>query len=223
MKNNKILIVAAHPDDEILGCGGTIAKLKNTNEIQIIFMTNGVSARGKNKKKEILQRKKSSLKLFNYLNITKPSFYNFPDNQMDKVPLLKIVKKIEKKIKEFKPNTIFTHYSHCLNIDHKKTFEAVITACRPSVRLSVKKILSFEIPSSTDWALFKDKQFHPNYYIDISDHLNEKINLMKYYKKELRTYPHSRSISSIKSLASVRGVSCGVKFAEGFYLNRLVE
>ena len=83
--------------------------------------------------------------------------------------------------------------------------------------------MSFEIPSSTDWALFKNKQFHPNYYIDISDHLNEKINLMKYYKKELRTYPHSRSISSIKSLASVRGVSCGVKFAEGFYLNRLVE
>ena len=223
MKNNKILIVAAHPDDEILGCGGAIAKLKFENEIYVVFMTNGVSARGKNKKKEITQRKNSCLKLFNYLSLPKPTFFNFPDNQMDKIPLLKIIKKIEHIIRIIKPVTIFTHYSHCLNIDHKKTFEAVITACRPINQLSVKKILSFEIPSSTDWALYKGKHFQPNYFIDISKHINEKINLIKFYKKELRNYPHSRSITGIKSLASVRGISCGVKFAEGFYLNRFVD
>lgn len=223
MKNNKILIVAAHPDDEILGCGGAIAKLKFENEIHVVFMTNGVSARGKNKKKEITQRKNQCLKLFNYLSLPKPTFFNFPDNQMDKIPLLKIIKKIEHIIRIIKPVTIFTHYSHCLNIDHKKTFEAVITACRPINQLSVKKILSFEIPSSTDWALHKGKHFQPNYFIDISKHINEKINLIKFYKKELRNYPHSRSITGIKSLASVRGISCGVKFAEGFYLNRFVD
>ena len=223
MKNNKILIIAAHPDDEILGCGGTISKLKKENEIYVIFMTNGVSSRGKKKSKEIKERKNSSLKLFEYLSIPKPIFFNFPDNQMDKIPLLNIVKKVEKKIRSIEPDTIFTHYSHCLNIDHKKTFEAVITACRPINKLSVKKILSFEIPSSTDWALYDGKQFQPNFFIDISKNIEEKMNLIKFYKSEIRDYPHSRSIKAIKSLASTRGVSCGVKFAEGFYLNRSVE
>ena len=102
MKNNKILIIAAHPDDEILGCGGTISKLKNENKVNIIFMTNGVSARGKNKTKEIKERRNSCLKLFEYLSIPKPIFFNFPDNQMDKIPLLKIVKKVEKKIRAIK-------------------------------------------------------------------------------------------------------------------------
>ena len=98
-----------------------------------------------------------------------------------------------------------------------------MTACRPINSLSVKKILSFEIPSSTDWALFKGKNFQPNYFIDISKHIKRKIELIKFYKEELRNYPHSRSIRSLKSLASVRGVSCGVKYAEGFYLNRSLE
>ena len=222
MKNKKILIVAAHPDDEILGCGGTIAKLKNTHEIKVIFMTNGVSARGKNKIK-IKKRMDACTKLFKYLSISKPIFFNFPDNQMDKIPLLKVVKKIEKHIRLFQPETVITHYSHCLNIDHRVTYEATITACRPINKLSVKKILSFEILSSTDWALFKGKNFHPNYYIDISNYISSKINLIKFYKEELRDYPHSRSITAIKSLASFRGVSCGVKYAEGFYLNRFID
>ena len=222
MKKGKILIIAAHPDDEILGCGGTISKLKDTNDINVLFMTDGVSARGKNKK-EIIKRKKACINLFKYLNLPKPIFFNFPDNGMDKIPLLKIIQKIEGKIKIYKPDTIFTHFSHCLNIDHRLTYEAVITACRPINKLSVKKILSFEIPSSTDWALFKGKNFQPNYYIDISRHLKKKIDLIKFYKQELRNYPHSRSIKSIISLANVRGVSCGVKHAEGFYLNRFID
>ena len=185
-------------------------------------MTNGVSSRGGNKK-DVIKRKKACLNLFKYLSLPSPAFFNFPDNQMDKVPLLKIVKKIEKKIRYYKPETIITHYSHCLNIDHRMTFEAVITACRPINNLSVKKILSFEVQSSTDWALFKGKNFQPNYFVDISNHIKKKIKLIKFYKDELRNYPHSRSIYSIKSLASIRGVSCGVKYAEAFYLNRLLD
>ena len=169
-----------------------------------------------------IKRKKACLDLFKFLNLPKPDFFNFPDNQMDKVPLLRVIKKIEKKIKSFKPDTILTHFSHCLNVDHRHTYEAVITACRPINNMSVKKILSFEIPSSTDWALFKGKNFQPNYYIDISKYLKSKIGLIKFYKEELRNYPHSRSVTSIKSLASMRGVSCGVKYAEAFYLNRFV-
>ena len=175
MKNKRILVIAAHPDDEILGCGGTISKLKNENFIEVLFMTNGVSARGNNKK-QILRRRKACLNLFKHLSLPIPKNFNFPDNAMDKIPLLKIVKKIEQKIKDYRPDTIITHYSHCLNIDHKITYEAVITACRPLIGSSVKKILSFEIPSSTDWALYKGKNFQPNYFIDISKHLKNKSN-----------------------------------------------
>lgn len=222
MNNKKILVIAAHPDDEILGCGGAISKLKDKNYIQVLFMTNGVSSRGRDKK-QILRRRNASINLFKYLSLPVPKNLNLPDNEMDKISLLKIVKKVEQKIRDYKPDTIITHYSHCLNVDHKITYEAVITACRPVNKLSVKKILSFEIPSSTDWALYKGKNFQPNYFIDISKHLKEKINLIKFYKEELRNYPHSRSITAIKALASVRGVSCGVKYAEGFYLNRFVD
>ena len=221
-KKNKILIVAAHPDDEILGCGGTMIKLKNTCDINVVFMTDGISARGVNDIKKKLRRKKCD-DLFKYLKLKKPIFFDFPDNKMDEVPLLKIVKKLETLIQKIKPKTIFTHYSDCLNIDHKITSQAVMTACRPLKDNSVKKILSFEILSSTEWAKFKNKGFEPNYFVDISGQFKKKIIEMKFYQKELRKYPHSRSLKAIESLARFRGVSSGVDFAEGFYLNRWIE
>ena len=221
-KKNNILIIAAHPDDEILGCGGTIIKLKKDFNIKVLFMTDGVSARGK-KSKEIIERKKSCKKLFKKLGISEPTFFNFPDNQMDSVPMLQIVKKIEHILKKIKPVTIFTHYAECLNIDHQITCKSVLTACRPLKNSTVKKILSFEILSSTEWSKFKNKGFEPNYFIDISKQMKKKISSMKHYRRELRKYPHSRSIKAIEALARFRGVSCGVKYAEGFYLNRLIE
>lgn len=221
-KKDKILIVAAHPDDEILGCGGSILRFKDTYEIRTVFMTDGTSARGKDKKASKIRRE-ACIKVFNFMKLSKPIFFNFPDNKMDGVPLLKIVKKLEKLIKVEKPKTIVTHFSNCLNIDHRKTYEAVMTACRPLKGNSVQKILSFEIISSTEWANFKSNNFEPNYYIDISKTINEKLKAMKFYKKELRKYPHSRSLKGIEALARYRGICCGKKFAEAFYLNRLIK
>jgi len=221
-EKNKILIVAAHPDDEILGCGGTIIKLKETHKIQIVFLTNGVSSRGKSTN-DIIIRKKEALRLFNNLKINKPIFLNLPDNQLDKVPLLKIVRKIELVLKKFKPITVFTHFENCLNIDHQIAYKATLTACRPLKNISVKKILSFEILSSTDWAIFQKKQFQPNYFIDISNEIKKKISSLKFYKSELRKYPHSRSLKAVESLARVRGVSSGCKFAEAFVLVRSIK
>lgn len=221
-KKSNILVIAAHPDDEILGCGGSIIKLKKKCNINVLFMTDGVSARKKNHEK-IIERRNSCERLFKKLGIKKPIFFDFPDNQMDRVPLLEIVKKIEKIVKEIKPQTIFTHYSECLNIDHQITCKAVLTACRPIKNTTVKKILSFEVLSSTEWSKFKNKGFEPNYFINITKEIKNKISSMKYYKMELRKYPHSRSIKAIEALARFRGVSCGVEYAEGFYLNRLVE
>lgn len=219
LKNKKILVIAAHPDDEILGCGGTIFKLKKNNRFKIIFLTNGVSARSKNKDK-ILKRKKECEKLFKYLKIGKPTFFNLPDNQLDKLPLLKIVKEIEKVIKSFKPEIVFTHYENCLNIDHQIAYRATITACRPIKNVPVKKILSFEVLSSTEWGVFKKKTFQPNYYFEIDKEIKNKIKAMKFYKSELKNYPHSRSLKGIEALAKFRGISSGFKFAEGFMLVR---
>jgi N-acetylglucosamine malate deacetylase 1 len=222
IKNKKILIIAAHPDDEILGCGGTILKLKKNNLIKVIFMTNGTDARGKNKEAS-QKRIGGCLNLFKKLKLNKPTIFNFPDNMLDTVPLLKIIKKIEENISKFKPEIIFTHFDGCLNIDHQITFKATITACRPIKSSTVKKILSFEVPSSTEWSLSKDKKFQPNYYIDISNYIKEKISLMKYYKDEIKPYPHSRSLKSIRSLSEYRGTHVGVKNAEAFYLYRSLD
>lgn len=218
IKNKKILIVAAHPDDEVLGCGGTLIKLKKNNKIKILFMTDGVSSRGK-RIKEIIQRKKNCLDLMKYLKLPKPLFFNFPDNQMDKVPLLKIVKKIEKILKSFKPEIIFTHYYNCLNVDHQITFKALNTAARPVGKQSIKKILCFEIPSSSEWIL-GNKSFKPNYYINITGQIEDKIKSLKFYENEIRKFPHSRSIEGVRSIAKFRGLSCGLKYAEGFLLVR---
>lgn len=224
-KKNNLLIVAAHPDDEIIGCGGTILKLKKNYNIEAIFMTDGISSRYKKNtpRKKIKNRREECLRVFKYLKIKKPTFCNFPDNQMDKVPLIEIVKVLEKKINKFKPNTIMTHFENCLNIDHRLTYQAVITAARPLKNSSVKKILSFEVPSSTDWALFSKKNFQPNYFVDISIYIKKKIHALKLYKSELKKYPHSRSIKNIKSLAQIRGTSCGVNYAEGFVMSRYIE
>ena len=219
LKNKKILVIAAHPDDEILGCGGTILKLKKNNRFKIIFLTNGVSARSINQNK-ISIRKKECEKLFKYLKIEKPTFFDFPDNQLDGVPLLKIVKKIEKVIKSFNPEIVFTHYENCLNIDHQITYKATITACRPIRNIPVKKILSFEVLSSTEWGVFKKKTFQPNYYFQIDKEFKNKIKAMKFYKSELKKYPHSRSLKAIEALAKFRGISSGFKYAEGFVLVR---
>ena len=222
LKNKKILIVAAHPDDEILGCGGTIFKLKKNNKIKIIFLTNGVSARTKDQQK-IFTRKHECEKLFKFLKISKPIFFDFPDNQLDNFPLLKIIKKIEEILKTFKPEVIFTHYENCLNIDHQIAFKATLTACRPLKKISVKKILSFEVLSSTEWMASKKKSFQPNFYINIDNEIKKKIKALKFYKSELKKYPHSRSAEGIEALAKFRGISSGNKYAEAFVLVRNIE
>ena len=222
LKKNKILIIAAHPDDEILGCGGTILKLKEKKNIKVVFLTDGVSARKSNIKLKN-KRKKECLDLFKYLKLDKPHFLNFPDNQLDKIPLLKIVKKIEKILLNFKPNIVFTHFENCLNIDHQIAYKATITACRPLKKSSVEKILSFEVLSSTDWAAFNNKSFQPNYFVNITNQIKDKIKSISFYKSELRKYPHSRSLKAIETLARSRGTSSGFKFAEAFFIVRELE
>jgi len=222
MIKEKILIIAAHPDDEAIGCGGYIAKKSSQNaEIKAIFLTNGVSARDDSCKKDINLRKKSLEESSKILGIKEFSILNFPDNQLDAIPLINVIKEVEKVIIKFRPEIILTHHIGDLNIDHQITHKATITACRPINGKSVKQILSFEVLSSTEWqSSSSSEQFIPNYFVNITDFIDKKISSLKSYQEELRKSPHSRSLEAIKALAKLRGETSGYKYAESFKIIR---
>ena len=225
-KFKNILVIASHPDDEVLGCGGTLYNLKKKGaKISAIFLSDGESSRKNSKiNKLIIERKNQAVKAGRLLGIKKIIFGNFPDNSMDSVPLLKIIQFIEKHIKVIRPDTIFTHFESDLNVDHQITSKAVITACRPIKKQSVKSILFFEILSSSEWNIsIKNKSFKPNYFVDIAKSIKFKIKALKYYKREMRRWPHPRSIEGVKLLSKTRGSSVGLSHAEAFILGRHVE
>jgi LmbE family N-acetylglucosaminyl deacetylase len=178
----KVIVFVAHPDDEVLGMGGTILKHSQKGDfVKVVYLATGITSRrstnfqnsvsyeqNENKRKEMQKEIKDlrndAKKSCNTLKVKDSKFYDFPDNEMDSVPLLKIVKVIEKEIKETKPDRIYTHHFHDLNIDHRTVFNAVLTATRP-IGSSVKEIISFEVPSSTEWNY--PVQFNPNYFVEI--------------------------------------------------------
>tara|TARA_A100000164_G_C21844727_1_gene741918 strand:+ start:527 stop:1234 length:708 start_codon:yes stop_codon:yes gene_type:complete len=228
MMKNKILIISAHPDDEVLGCGGTVAKHSlNGERVEQIFVSDGESARDKisikNKQKTINSRLHAAKKAAKILGIKNTTSINFPDNRLDSIPLLEIVKELEKKISQFKPSIIYTHSDLDLNIDHQIVSRAVMTACRPINNLSVKEIYFFEVLSSSEWEHKSKESFLPNYFVDISKTINLKIKAFKSYKKEIKKYPHSRSIEGIKVLSQYRGMMVGVKNAESFFMKRKIN
>lgn len=224
---SKILIVAAHPDDELLGCGGTIIEhIKKRDKVGIVIVSEGISSRGGLKKineKKIKKLHSISKKISSSLKLTFIKFFKFPDNQLDEVNQLYIVKKIEEVIKKFKPDVVYTHHHSDLNIDHKIVNNATIVACRPFPKQTVKKILTFEIPSSSNWIDNSNDLFAPNYYVDITNSLKKKLSLLKLYKDEMRPWPHARSIKAIENLSLYRGSSIGIKAAEAFHLVRSVR
>ena len=171
-----------------------------------------------------MDRKSQAIKAGKIVGIKKIIFGDFPDNSMDSVPILNIIQFIEKQIKIVKPDTIFTHFESDLNVDHQITSKAVITACRPIKNQTVKSILFFEILSSSEWNIsIKNKSFKPNYFVDISKSIKFKLKALKHYKREMRKWPHPRSIEGVKLLSKTRGSSVGLPYAEAFILGRHVE
>ena len=210
----KILIVAAHPDDETLGCGGTVSRMvKDGYQASVLFLTDGESSRlNKISKSRIKNRQIQSKLACKILGIKNFFFNEFPDNQLDKISLLKIVKVIEKKILSLKPDIIFTHFANDLNIDHRIVSDATFTA----TRFYEKKhqILCFEILSSTNLNFGRlQSSFAPNYFVDIEKTIQLKINAMMEYDKEIRNFPHPRSRKGIEVLANYRGMHSNLKFA----------
>lgn len=223
----RILIISAHPDDEILGCGATIARLvKEGYEAYTLILGEGITSRDEKRdrqkrKKEIIDLKKHIKKANDLIGVKKIFSYDFPDNRFDTVPILDIVKVIENIKKEVNPKIIFTHYKDDLNIDHNITYKAVLIATRPLNNETVKEIYSFEVLSSTEWNF--NVTFNPNIFFSVNETINIKENAMSEYKSELREYPHPRSIDGIKLYAKIRGLQVGMKYAEAFECVRIIK
>ena len=223
----KILIIAAHPDDEVLGCFGTVARLvKEGYEAYTLILGEGKTSRDEQR---VIENKKNEIEVLNAeiqkandtIGIKKVFVESFADNRFDSVDLLDIIKVISKVKEEVKPDIIFTHYEHDLNIDHQLTYKAVITATRPMEDECVKEIYSFEILSSTEWNY--PLSFSPDVFFDISDTLDVKLDAMKEYNSELCEYPHPRSLEGIELNAKYQGIKVGKKHAEAFKSIRVIR
>ena len=221
-----ILVIAAHPDDEVLGCGGTLAKYSKLGaKINIIFIADGVTSRGKygTVESELNARRNAAIEAGRILGVQDTTFYDFPDNRLDGVEILEIIKIIELNLEKYKSDTVITHFYGDLNIDHRQVSKAVATACRPFPGSLVKRMLMFETSSSTEWQVGSAKLFNPNVFVDISSVIDTKFQALEAYKNEMRKWPHSRSLEAIKYLALWRGATVGVEAAESFMLGRQIE
>jgi len=218
-----VLVVAAHSDDEALGCASTMAKhIDGGDQVHVLFMTNGVDARSVTGD-EALKRQDAAQKAVDVLGVASMKNLNFPDNKMDSVPLLDVTQRLEKVIAELQPAIIYTHHIGDLNIDHQVTHKAVMTACRPQPDFCVKEIYAFEVLSSTEWQTPNIHPFSPNVFVDISDFIDTKKRVLESYGEEMRQIPHSRSIDNVIRLNAIRGNAVGVNFAEAFMLLRKIK
>ena len=222
MSENKILIVASHPDDEILGCAGTVARMvKEGAEARTLILGEGPTARGILTESDLEKVWNIAKDANEKIGVEVVYLVGFVDNMLDTLPLLEITKKVESYIEDFRPDIIFTHFKDDLNIDHRITYQAVITATRPMQGQTVKEIYSFEIPSSTEWAF--PTSFSPDVFWDIDSTLDNKIKALDCYGDELRPYPHPRSEEGIEYLAGYRGMQCGCEYAEAFKTVRVIR
>ncbi|HOL47932.1 MAG TPA: PIG-L family deacetylase, partial [bacterium] len=203
-------------------------KYSANNEINCIILGEGITSRYFKRhlapKKLIKEIQKKSKIVAKKIGIKELKQYQLPDNRFDSVDFLDIVKQIENDLLKIKPEIIFTHSNSDLNIDHQITFQAVLTATRPILNSTVKEIYSFEIPSSTDWSFGKiNGVFTPNLFIDISETFNEKLEALKIYDSEIRTFPHPRSDEALISIAKRWGATAGLQFAEAFEIIRIIR
>lgn len=223
----KILLIAAHPDDEILGCGATVGRLaKEGCQVHTLLLGHGVDARHSDNKDKGIQTKiealkKQARKSNQILGVEDVFIHDFADNKFDTVALLDIVKVIEKVVDDIQPDIVFTHYEKDLNIDHRIVYQATIIATRPVAGQSVKEIYSFEVLSSTEWNY--PLSFSPDTFFDVSATMDLKLKALECYESEMKDSTHPRSIEAVKLNAELWGTKVGFKYAEAFKCVRCLK
>ena len=224
-----VLVVAAHPDDEILGCGGTLARIaRSGGSVHVVLMADGETSRfgtpgPGTRATAIAVRSAAATEACGLLGCASVDTLSLPDNRLDGLELLDVVKSIEAFVDRYRPDTVFTHHGGDVNVDHTVVHEAVLAVCRPQPGHPVKRLFHFEVPSSTEWRPPGSAPlFHPNWFVDISSTLDVKLAALRRYERELRSFPHPRSLEAVEALARWRGATAGVTAAEAFVLGRAV-
>ncbi len=219
-----VLVVAAHPDDEVLGCGGTIARhVAQGDRVHVVIAGEGVLSRGGSSRSEVDCLKEAARRASGILGTETLTLNDYPDNRLGSIASLDVTQFVEEHVKKNAPGIVYTHHWADMNDDHARLCECVLTACRPVPGQTVRRILCFEIPSSTGWRGPRSRSFDPDWFVDISSSLETKLAALTEYAHEMREFPHARSREAITHLARWRGASVGVAAAEAFVLVRNLE
>ena len=225
----KVLVVAAHPDDEVLGCGGTIARMaREGHETYMAILGEGITSRYSRREEadpKLVEKLHSHIERAAKVLECKDLFtYSLPDNRFDTVPLLEVVKIVEELVSRLTPQIIYTHHGGDLNVDHGIVHRAVLTATRPMAGQPVREIHAFEIPSSTEWAFSSfPPTFIPNSFVEISGTFEEKVRALSCYESEVRVFPHPRSPEALQAIARRWGSAVGCELSEAFQVVRMIR
>lgn len=226
---SRVLVIAAHPDDEVLGCGGTAARLIGEgHEVHFAILGEGMTSRHPQRSdadaKQLAILHQQTHAAAEKLGVKNVTLHKLPDNRLDTVPLLEVVKLVEDLVDRVKPEVIYTHHAGDLNVDHGVIHRAVLTATRPIAGQPVLEIYAFEVASSTEWAFQRiEPSFRPNVFVDITRTLEAKIAAMECYESEARKFPHPRSPEALRAIATRWGSVVGCGAAEAFELVRSVR
>jgi N-acetylglucosamine malate deacetylase 1 len=223
MSGETVLVVAAHPDDEALGCGGTIARhIAAGDAVHVLFVADGVRGRGEGRD-AIAQRRANCHHALALLGVKEPSFLDLVDQKLDATPLYDVTTAIENATRDLRPDVVYTHHAGDLNADHRVVSQAVLTAFRPLPGAAGRCIYGFEVASSTEWAFGSTgEDFRPARFVDISATFDAKMAALRAYDGEMRNFPHARSYKAVEALAVWRGATVGVPYAEAFTVFREV-
>lgn len=227
---NTALVLAAHPDDEVLGCGGTIARMADEGwKVHVLILAEGATSRAdvrdrKAQSGPLSQLETAARHAATILGAATVQLETFADNRMDGVDLLDVVKRIEAEVERLQPSRVLTHHIGDVNIDHTIVHRATVAACRPLPGSSVRELLFFEVASSTEWRPAHSlAPFEPNLFVDIGMSLERKLQALQAYASEMREFPHARSVRAVEALARWRGATAGREAAEAFEIGRRIE
>ena len=227
---DRVLVVAAHPDDEVLSCGGTIARhADGGDQVQVLIVAEGATSRQQQRDRyqateELSALAQAAQRGGAILGAQGVELLDLPDNRLDSLDRLDLIKRIEERIARLQPQVVYVHHAGDVNVDHRRLHEAVVTACRPTPGHPVKRLLSFEVASSTEWQPPGSASFfQPNWFVDISAQWQRKREALEAYASEMRSWPHARSFKAVEHLARWRGAQVGVEAAEAFMLLRYIQ